>query len=83
MMELKEKCKDMADFFLEVFEKYWEKSDEDYPTDEAIQFALYSHNLAFQLAFAIAHDMVDISGLSESAIQDINETYDLLVAGSE
>ncbi len=79
-MELSEKCKHMADFFLQVFEGYWQGSegDENYPTEEAIQFALYQNNLAFQLAFAVTHGLVEISGLSEDAIEDIHLTYHYL-----
>lgn len=79
-MELIDKCKELADFFLPVFENYWEGSEDNYPNDEAIKFALFQNNLSFQIAFAVAYDLVDVSGLSEIAIEDINNTHAILVA---
>ena len=81
MNEIKQKCQQLADFFLPVFEGYWEaEGSENYPSDDVIQFAMFQNNLSFQIAFAVAYDLVDVSGLSEIAIEDINTTHEIMVA---
>ena len=81
MNEIKQKCQELADFFLPVFEEYWGAEDsKNYPSDEVIKFALFQNNLSFQIAFAVAYDLVDVSGLSEIAIEDINTTHEIMVA---
>ena len=64
------RCKEMADYLLEVFEAYWIKETAD---ERDVQFVLYSNNLAFQIAWMVDYEYTD--RLSEEAIQMVNDTY--------
>lgn len=74
MDELKEMCSQMAGYLLWVFEGYWEATDYD-PEEDDINFALFTNNLGFQLAFAIEYNLVEVSGLTETGIQSLVDTY--------
>lgn len=78
--DLLEKCKEMSDFFLPVFEDYWMK-DEPVFDGDIVEFCLYTHNLSFQAAFLYAHKMIKPDGLTETALADIEEAYSLMDEG--
>ncbi len=74
MSELKEMCEQMAGYFLWVFENYWEPTDVELNPDD-VNFALFTNNLSFQLAFAIEYDLVELDGLTELGTENLIETY--------
>jgi len=79
-MELREKCKDLAEFFLPVFEDYWDEGASRFDGD-VVEFCMYSDNISFQIAFAVEFGLMDISGITPRGAEYINETYDTMVAG--
>jgi hypothetical protein len=76
--ELREKCFIMSEYFLPIFEDFW--CEEGKTVTEDVRFALYMSGLTFQIAFAVEHDLIKISGLSEEAIEDINRAHAHLVS---
>jgi hypothetical protein len=78
MTELREKCFIMSEYFLPVFEDFW--CEEDKVVTEDVRFALYMSGLTFQIAFAVEHDLISVEGLSQEAIDDINEAHAHLVS---
>lgn len=80
--DLQGKCQVLADFFLPVFEDYWEKGGSKHQRD-LVELCLWNNNLAFQLAFAVEYGLVSLDGLSQTAIEDIENTYRLLLGRLE
>jgi Mg2+ and Co2+ transporter CorA len=78
MTELREKCFIMSEYFLPVFEDFW--IEEDKTVTEDVRFALFTNGLTFQIAFAVEHDLISVEGLSQEAIDDINEAHAHLVS---
>ncbi len=74
MSELKEMCEQMAGYLLWVFEEYWEPTGYELNPDD-VNFALFTNNLSFQLAFAIEYELVEIDGLTERGIESLTDTY--------
>jgi hypothetical protein len=76
--ELREKCFIMSEYFLPIFEDFW--SGEDKVVTEDVRFALFTNGLTFQIAFAVEYDLISVEGLSQEAIDDINEAHAHLVS---
>lgn len=79
-LDLREKCKEMSDFFLPVFEDYWINGGGKFEGD-VVDFCMHSDNLSFQMAFAVANGLVDLSGLTPRGRQYIEDSYDAMRAG--
>ena len=79
-VKVKAQAKVLSEYFLPIFEQFWVDDTELDKKD--VVFALYQNNLSFQIAFAVEYGLVDVSGLSEIAVQDIQDTYDILTSGS-
>ena len=78
--EILKKCEWLSDYYLDLFESYWDKQEHNY-SDEEIRFVLYDNNLAFTTAFAIyAKDIKDIESVSDEAIQSIVSIYDYVAS---
>jgi hypothetical protein len=78
MTELREKCSIMSEYFLPVFEDFW--TEEGKVVTEDVRFALFTNGLTFQIAFAVEYDLISVEGLSQEAIDDINEAHAHLVS---
>jgi hypothetical protein len=78
MTELREKCFIMSEYFLPVFEGFW--TEEGKVVTEDVRFALFTNGLTFQIAFAVEYDLISVEGLSQEAIDDINEAHAHLVS---
>lgn len=79
-MELRQKCKELSDFFLPIYEDYWATGGREF-SDEAVEFSLYTESLGFYIAFSVEHGMVSVDGLTDKGIEEINHTHDLMVEG--
>lgn len=78
MTELREKCFIMSEYFLPIFEDFW--TEEGKVVTEDVRFALFTNGLTFQIAFAVEYDLISVEGLSQEAIDDINEAHAHLVS---
>jgi hypothetical protein len=76
--ELREKCFILSEYFLPVFEDFW--TEEGKVVTEDVRFALFTNGLTFQIAFAVEYDLISVEGLSQEAIDDINEAHAHLVS---
>lgn len=74
MTEIKEMCSQMAGYFLWVFEGYWEPTDFEHNPDD-INFALFTNNLSFQIAFAIEYGLIEEDSLTERGLESLVDTY--------
>lgn len=79
-MELKEKCTEMAEFFLPVFEDYWMEGGKRFDGD-VVEFCMYTDNISFQIAFAVEFGLMDLSAITPRGREYIEETYDTMVEG--
>jgi hypothetical protein len=79
--ELREKCAILSEYFLPIFEDFWTEGDKEVTED--VRFALYMSGLTFQIAFAVEYHLIKIDGLSDTAIEDINEAHAHLLSLSE
>ena len=79
-MEIRQKCKDLAEFYLPVFEDHWADGGQKYSGD-VVEFCLYTNNLAFQLAFAVEYGLTSVDGLTALGRKDIEDTYELMLEG--
>lgn len=80
-MEIKQKCKDLAEFYLPVFEDHWIDGGKRFSGD-VVEFCLFTNNLAFQLAFAIEYGLVSVDGLTAEGVKDIEDTHELMLEGT-